>query len=198
MNKVSIIVPYVPIDEDTTAMTQECVDSFRRTMNQDLDEIVEVMDMERKGNAWAWNEGASRAKGEILLFADNDIVAIKWRDEMVNALDDFAVVFPSVFNLKNGELQGHLAGECWMVRREVFERLGKIDESYGSYFEDTDFFMRVINDGLRIGVAPASLVTHRSQGTFKKMWTQDKMKEVFDTNKAKYEAKFNGQYPYLN
>jgi len=43
MNGVSIIIPYVPIDEEISAMTAECVDSFKKTMNQDLDEQIEVM-----------------------------------------------------------------------------------------------------------------------------------------------------------
>lgn len=198
MNKVSVIIPYVPIDEDTSAMTMECVQSFEKTINLEFDEIIEVMDSERKGNAWAWNEGAKRAKGDILLFSDNDIVAIEWRDKMVDSLADFQVVFPQVFNLKTGELQNHLAGECWMITKEAFNRLGGIDESYGSYFEDTDFFMKVMQEGGRLGVSPGTLVTHRSQGTFKKLWTEEEMKANFEKNEAKYEAKFGKSYPYLN
>ncbi len=198
MNKVSIIITSVVLDEDQSAMTAECVRSFERTMNRELDEVIEVVDVERKGNAWAWNEGERSAKGNILLFSDNDIVAIDWRDKMVDSLSDFSIVFPQVFNLKNGQLQNHLSGECWMVEKRVFDGFGGIDETYGSYFEDTDFFMRVQQVGNRLSVAPGTLVTHRSKGTFSKLWTEEEMKEKFEKNKAIYEARFGGSYPFLN
>ena len=85
-----------------------------------------------------------------------------------------------------------------MLKAALFDSIQGIDESYGSYFEDTDFFMKAMKSGLRLGVAKGTLVTHRSQGTFKKLWTEQEMKENFDKNKAKYEEKYGGQYPYLN
>jgi len=117
---------------------------------------------------------------------------------MVNALDDFCVVFPQVFNLKSGELQNHLSGECWMIHKTAFNNFGGIEESYGSYFEDTDFFMKVIHEGLRIGVAPKTLVTHRSQGTFSKLWTPKELQEKIKKNEQLYESQWGKNYPYLN
>lgn len=193
MTDVSIIVPWVPIDNESKDMTLACWDSFDRT-KAETDEVVLVTDNRMKGNAWAWNEGARQAKGSVLFFSDNDIVAEQWREPMLEALKTATVVFPVVFNEKIQQDQRHLAGECWMVKRYDFYRLGGIDEYYGSYFEDTDFFARVTLNGGTLKVVEGTHVRHKSQGTFRKLKTEEEIKTLFDRNKAIYEAKYPKHY----
>lgn len=51
-------------------------------------------------------------------------------------------------------------GAAMMVRREVIERLGGLDESYFLYYEETDFCRKVKSGGFTIWYLPASRVMH--------------------------------------
>lgn len=53
-----------------------------------------------------------------------------------------------------------VAGASMLVRREVFERVGLIDEAYFLYFEEVDFLLRAKRAGFRTYYVPASRVVH--------------------------------------
>jgi GT2 family glycosyltransferase len=49
----------------------------------------------------------------------------------------------------------YIPAAALLVRREVFERTGLLDERYFCYMEDVDFCLRAARDGFRIRYAPA-------------------------------------------
>jgi GT2 family glycosyltransferase len=53
---------------------------------------------------------------------------------------------------------------CVLVRREVFESIGLLDEGYFMYFEDVDYCRRARNDGWKIAWEPAARVVHLRGG----------------------------------
>lgn len=53
-----------------------------------------------------------------------------------------------------------VAGASMLVRREVFERIGLIDEAYFLYFEEVDFLLRAKRAGFRTFYVPESRVLH--------------------------------------
>ena len=53
-----------------------------------------------------------------------------------------------------------LAGASMLIRREVFERVGLLDEGYFIYFEETDFCRRAARTGFATWYLPASRVEH--------------------------------------
>jgi len=55
----------------------------------------------------------------------------------------------------------YATGCALMVRREVFERVGYLDQSYRAYFEDADLCMRARRAGFRIRYLPRARVWHR-------------------------------------
>lgn len=55
----------------------------------------------------------------------------------------------------------YASGCAFFARREVFERVGLLDESYRAYFEDADLCMRAAKAGFRIRYVPAAKVWHR-------------------------------------
>ena len=55
----------------------------------------------------------------------------------------------------------YVSGCALMARREVFQAIGMLDESYRAYFEDTDFCMRAARAGFRIRYVPTAKVWHR-------------------------------------
>jgi GT2 family glycosyltransferase len=52
-----------------------------------------------------------------------------------------------------------------LVRREVFERVGLLDEAFYLYFEEADWCLRVRRSGYRILAVPSSLAWHRVSAT---------------------------------
>jgi N-acetylglucosaminyl-diphospho-decaprenol L-rhamnosyltransferase len=53
-----------------------------------------------------------------------------------------------------------VAGASMLVRSEVFERVGLIDEAYFLYFEEVDFLLRAKRAGYRTFYVPQSRVVH--------------------------------------
>src|SRR5262249_41695239 len=60
-----------------------------------------------------------------------------------------------------------LLGFCLLLRREVFEQLGGLDERFGlGFFEDDDLCVRVREAGLRLLVAQGVFIHHFGSRTF--------------------------------
>jgi GT2 family glycosyltransferase len=55
---------------------------------------------------------------------------------------------------------GWVAGACVLVRREVFEQIGLLDESYFMYYEEVDFCRRAALAGWECWYEPAARVVH--------------------------------------
>lgn len=55
---------------------------------------------------------------------------------------------------------GWVAGASMLVRREVFEQIGLLDEGYFLYYEETDFCYRAHQAGWECWYVPASRVVH--------------------------------------
>ena len=52
-------------------------------------------------------------------------------------------------------------GCAMMMRSDLFEKVGLLDSSYFTYFEDVDFSVRVRNAALRIVLAPKAKIWHK-------------------------------------
>lgn len=57
--------------------------------------------------------------------------------------------------------QEMVSGCAMMVRKEVFEKIGLLDERFFLYFEDSDFCLRARKAGFKIYVEPKSVVLHK-------------------------------------
>ncbi len=57
------------------------------------------------------------------------------------------------------------AGAAMLVRNDVFQRVGFMDESFYLYYEETDWCLRVQRAGYRIVAVPASVVWHKVSAT---------------------------------
>jgi N-acetylglucosaminyl-diphospho-decaprenol L-rhamnosyltransferase len=53
-----------------------------------------------------------------------------------------------------------VAGASMIIRREVFEKIGLLDERYFMYFEEVDFCLKAKRAGFKIGYVPSSRVVH--------------------------------------
>lgn len=71
-------------------------------------------------------------------------------------------------NLSGSNLQ-YAIGAGMLVHREVFERIGLLDEAYFLYFEDADFSMRARRAGIPIRFLSEPVITHRESESTKKL-----------------------------
>lgn len=55
----------------------------------------------------------------------------------------------------------YVVGTSMLLRREVLEDVGFLDEDYFLYLEDVDLCLRAVEKQWRLGVAPASVVFHK-------------------------------------
>lgn len=67
----------------------------------------------------------------------------------------------------------HLLGTSLLIRREVVERIGLLDERYIFSMEDTEYSLRARDHGWRLGVADASRVYHKGGASSKKAYGRE-------------------------
>lgn len=54
-----------------------------------------------------------------------------------------------------------IPGACMMVRREVLETVGLLDEGYGFWYEDVDYCHRVLRAGWELWYLPGARIVHQ-------------------------------------
>lgn len=85
---------------------------------------------------------------------------------------------------------------CVMMPRDVYQRVGQLDEAFGrGFFEDDDYCRRVEQLGLRIVCAEDVFIHHYLSASFKKMKSQERQ-ALFEQNKVVYEAKWGKWIPH--
>lgn len=61
-----------------------------------------------------------------------------------------------------------LYGTCFVIRREVFEKISLIPEDYFLFFEETEFCVKAKNSGFKLVCVYDSVVYHKGSSTIKK------------------------------
>lgn len=80
---------------------------------------------------------------------------------------------------------------CAAMRRDVFERVGGIDERFEvGLFEDDDYSARVREAGLRVLCAEDVYVHHFGEGSLGRFVASGRHGELFRANKARFEEKW--------
>jgi len=89
-----------------------------------------------------------------------------------------------------------LAFACVLVRRELIERIGLLDEGYFMYFEDVDYCRRAREAGFKILYWPEAQVAHfagSSSGVTAQTEQQRRAPRYYYEARARYFAKFFGR-----
>ena len=72
-------------------------------------------------------------------------------------------------NLERNNLSpDYLTGCALFIRKEVFKKIGLLEEKYFLYYEDADFSVRAKRAGLRLAVVKDSLIFHKEKSEIKK------------------------------
>ena len=157
--------------------------------------IIKQLD-QNLGFAEANNIGGDIAKGDLLLFLNNDtkvtegfldplVEAIK-SDEIaicqslllkpdgaIDSSGDFIDQYGRAYNNKTIPKQTSpilcARGACMLVKKNIFNDLGQFDKKFFVSFEDVDFGLRARICGYDAVIVPNSIVYHLGSGTISKM-----------------------------
>lgn len=63
------------------------------------------------------------------------------------------------------EKTGAVTGTAMLVKRQVFEKIGFLNEKYFLYFEESDFCLRAARAGFELWYVPTAVVWHKNAGS---------------------------------
>lgn len=155
------------------------------------------------------NLGMAQGNAEWVIFANNDVVFHPgWCRNMLKAaaanpkLMCLCPVDPKSQHTPEGTFSSanpvpgylvrvHFTGWCFMVRREIFDVVGKFDERFDYYFADDDFTLTLRKYDLLNAVVPSAKVNHLAHITSQK--SQLDISEKFHEDQEKFHAKWGSQ-----
>ncbi|HEV7365037.1 MAG TPA: glycosyltransferase [Gemmatimonadales bacterium] len=81
---VTVVIP--TLGRGSIARTLDALDCQTRQP----DEVLQILDQDRRGVAWGRNEGIRRAKGDLIAFTDDDCVpGPQWLATLIDAIDRY-------------------------------------------------------------------------------------------------------------
>jgi len=89
---------------------------------------------------------------------------------------------------------------CVVIKKEVLDKIGLLDEGYFMYYEDVDFCRRADVEGYEIINVPEAHVVHlrgQSSGLKKKQRESSRLPAYYYASRSRYYIKFYGYYGYL-
>lgn len=129
------------------------IDSDNVVTNDLIKELVEVFE-----------------KDSNIGFAGPKMYYLKCPKKIWYAGSDINLITSRTYFYRSNELDSNHAEDkvidvmqipnVWMVKREVVDKIGGIDESYVMHYEESDWSLRVIKAGYRVVYCPRAIVYH--------------------------------------
>lgn len=190
-----MVVPCYHVNLELAIITGKMIDSLDETWPDDNAEVIlvddgspggafqdivfdELFSIRREvngGYAAAVNTGLREATGDVIIICNNDVVFIQpdWLKHLLKPLQegyDISSIRTSDsdgWTTDDKITEGDKFGSIWAMKREVYETIGGLDESFGKgYFEDLDYQKRAEDAGFKVGKNHAGLVEHIGKATF--------------------------------
>lgn len=107
-------------------------------------------------------------------------------------------VFPRLFrtyfgdDLPSDQQAGvdQVMGACFLIRRELIEQIGGLDERYFMWFEEVDYCKQAKEKGWEVMYLPSVRVVHRGGASFAKIFSVQKQR-MFNESLVKYFFKWH-------
>ena len=201
----------VIVDNNTNDGTK----GYLQSLNEKLKEVSVIETKKNLTFAENNNLGVSLAKGDYIVFLNNDtIVCDEWLDRLEAhftniKLKDIGAVGP-VTSSSNGRQAvgiqdaevwhkkykgrwshtGVLYGWCMMVKKSVIDKVGKFDERFENSHEDNDLCLRIQLAGYKLIIAQDTYIYHLGQGTLRQTISMKEYSEKGFENRERYYDKW--------
>jgi len=176
-------------DVEVIVVANGCIDNTNEYVESLGAEFKLVWIDDAVGYTRATNEGIKAARGEYVVLMNNDVVLLdqpvnQWLDLLVDPFVDstVGVTGPVKFSWQCGGFQRE-AMAFWlvMIKREVFDKIGILDEIFSPGMgEDGDFCIRAVESGYKLISVPHDVtgdfgsgvknlsfpIFHKGNGTF--------------------------------
>jgi len=175
--------------------------------------IEKVFCEENAGFAGGMNKGIRLSDAPFVCLLNNDcVVAEGWLEEMISVAEsrgDIGLVNPQsntfgslpdqsvsiheharLLDDKKGRFVelGHAIGFACLIKREVIDKIGYLDEAYeGVCYEDTDFSVRAQKTGYISVMGEGAYVFHTEQASRKNLEGKEK---IYSRNRAIFENRW--------
>jgi GT2 family glycosyltransferase len=204
----SILQYTIPTDLEVIVVANGCTDGTKAYLETLPDFIKILWFNEALGYTKATNEGIKVSSGDYLALLNNDCVLLPQnKNDWLNILEA-----PFRVNQQTGitgvtkincqySLRKFLIFFCVMIKREVFSKIGLLDESFSpGGGDDIDFCIRAEDAGYTLSQVPVETkewsystgfpIFHKAEGTF---GTISGWHEIFHYNMNKIREKYNVQ-----
>lgn len=157
---------------------------------------VVIRNNQNLGFVKATNQGIALSKAPYVVFLNNDTeVTFDWVDKLqqpfrANPLIGAVGPITTSPNCWQGKAKfdigfkllhtkSMLAFFCVMLKREVIENVGYLDEDFGvGLADDDDYCHRIHQAGYRLALAHNLKITHHHRSTFGELYSKDEIKQL--------------------
>ena len=165
------------------------IDGSQTKAKKKFPQIKLIQFQKNQGFSKAVNKGIRKAKGDFIFILNNDTLLEKGclkelvktfeKDNKIGIVGGKIINPKGKFDLPGFKLNPYLgfmiydsknrnqereidwvSGSAMMVKKEVFEKIGLLDEKFFFYFEDTDFCLRAKRAGFKIYYQPKAKIIH--------------------------------------
>lgn len=186
------------VDNGSDAETKNFLDDFKSSNEN----VLLVHNQNNLGWVRAVNRGLELSTSPYICLMNNDTV-VRTDDwlfrliEIANSDPAIGLVNPRFETKARAVIDGPFIeidfcrGYCMLIKRQVVEKIGLLDESYGlGYYDDDDYSVRAIRAGFKCIMANDVLVEHIGDSTFSALFQKDARAALHDKNKMLFYSRW--------
>jgi GT2 family glycosyltransferase len=159
------------------------------------EEILLILNPENLGFVKATNQGLSASDAPYIVLMNNDAKAApQWLQKLQAPLLSPGIGIAGPLSTAVGSWQGryrpkqnpwiipndlNLAFFCAMMRRDVFDEVGLLDEGFGPGLgDDDDYSMRARAAGYRLALVTDLRIQHDHRSTFRRLYSREQIRAM--------------------
>lgn len=147
------------LNNDTIVDSQFLIELYKQTLKQTQVGIMCSKIYFYPKNEYHYHSYKPEDRGNVLWYAGG---SIDW--------PNLVAFHRGVDELDRGHFDTYqtsdfATGCCALIKREVLEKIGLLDEKFFLYLEDVDLSMRAVDEGYEIGFCPAAKIWHKNAGS---------------------------------
>jgi len=140
------------------------------TIKRNFPKVKVICNKKNRGAAYCRNLGVLKSSGDYIAFVDSDVYLKKnCLNKMLASIKNADLSFPTIiyenksvmYPLTQEEKKYPMISACFMIKRKSIKKLDEMfDETYRTFNEDSDFFLRCKLFGLKADYSKKSFAVH--------------------------------------